>query len=191
MAAQSGDQVRAGGLRPTDVGLLDRPLDFILANHDRIRTMCAMIAIVADDPGTPPEIIRQVAGFVRTDLPVLIGDESEDLLPLMQRRCEPEDEIDRLRARLDAEHDTAMYLMPDALAALEALEDGLGPVPEASVHLLRSFAAHLHRHLIFENAILIPLARARLTPEDISSLRLRLMARRGLDRTGTNEGKRP
>lgn len=172
----------AHGLEPTDATLLDRPLDFIVEDHDRIRNMCALIEYILDRPETHPEIIAQVSDFVRAELPVLIGDEGEDLLPLMQRRCEPEDEIDRLRTRLDAEHDTAMYLLPDALETLETLRAGHAGVSEAGLHLLRNFAAHLHRHLIFENAILIPLARARLTPDDISTLRMRMRARRGLDR---------
>ncbi|GKY89978.1 hemerythrin domain-containing protein [Sinisalibacter aestuarii] len=169
---------------PTDPGLLDTPLDFIVEEHERIRNMCTLIEYIADRPATHPEIIAQVSAFVRSELPFLIDDEGGDLLPLMQSRCEPEDEIGRLRTRLDAEHDTALYLLPDALDTLDALEAGDTGVTAPSLHLLRNFAAHLHRHLIFENAILIPLARARLTPDDISTLRLRMKARRGLDRNG-------
>lgn len=170
---------RAHGLGPPDASLLDRPLDFIVEGYERIRNMCVLIEYITDRPETHSEIIAQVSSFVRADLPVLIGEEGEDLLPLMQGRCEPEDEIDRLRTRLDAEHDTAMYLLPDALETLDALGNGQADVSEADLHLLRNFAAHLHRHLIFENAVLIPLARARLTPDDIATLRERMKARRG------------
>lgn len=182
MSARPQHTEWADGLGPTSTALLDRPLDFIVEDHDRVRNMCALIEYIVDRPKTHPEIIAQVAAFVRAELPLLITDEEEDLLPMMQRRCAPEDDIDRLQKRLDAEHDTAMYLLPDALETLDALWDGRAGVPEASLHLLRNFAAHLHRHLIFENAILIPLARARLTPDDISTLSLRMRARRGLDR---------
>ncbi|MCB1339321.1 MAG: hemerythrin domain-containing protein [Maritimibacter sp.] len=180
MTAPPNQDDRNLGLTPTDVGLLATPLDFIAEDHDRIRNMCALIEYIADRPETHPEIVAQVSSFVRSELPALIADESSDLLPLMQRRCQPEDEIARLRTRLDAEHDTAMYLLPDALETLDALEAGRDDVPEASLHLLRNFAAHLHRHLIFENAILIPLARARLTPDDLNTLRARMTERRGL-----------
>ena len=175
------------GLEPMDAELLDRPLDFIVEDHDRIRYMCGLIESITEHPETHREVIARVSDFVRAELPVLIGDEGEDLLPLMQRRCEPEDEIGRLRTRLDAEHDTAMYLLPDALETLDALRDGDADVSRASISLLRNFAAHLHRHVIFENAILIPLARARLTAQDISTLRRRMIARRGHGRTGDGD----
>lgn len=181
MSDHSPDQDWVNGLQRSDGNLLDRPLDFILEDHDRVRTLCSLIEYIVNRPGTHPEIIAQVAAFVRAELPLLVADEGEDLLPLMQRRCEPEDEIDRLRTRLDAEHDTAMYLLPDALETLDALGGGQAGVPEANLHLLRNFAEHLRRHLIFENAILIPLARARLTADDVATLRLRMRARRGLD----------
>lgn len=187
MSAQPDRPDRTRGLEPSDIGPIDRPLDFIVEERDRIRNICALIEYIADRPATHPEIIAQVARFVRAELPVLIAHEGEDLLPLMQRRCQPEDEIDRLRTRLDAEHDTAMYLLPDALDALDALKEGHANLPEASIHLLRNFAEHLHRHLMFENAILIPLARARLTSEDLATLRARIKTRRGLGGPG---GKR-
>lgn len=179
MTTPPDDDDRGSGFAATDVGLLATPLDSIAEDHERVRNMCALIEYIADHPETHPEIVAQVSSFVRSELPALIADESQDLLPLMQRRCQPEDEIDRLRTRLDAEHDTAMYLLPDALKTLDALQAGQVELSEASLHLLRNFAAHLHRHLIFENAILIPLARARLTPDDLKTLRARMTMRRG------------
>lgn len=171
------------GLAATDPELLATPLDFIAEDHDRIREMCALIEQIAGGSDTPPEIVARLTRFVRSELPVLIADESSDLLPLMHRRCHPEDEIVRLRARLDAEHDTAMSLLPDVLETLGALEAGRRDVPASSLTLLQNFAAHLHRHLIFESAILIPLARARLTPDDLKTLRARMTERRGLKPT--------
>jgi hemerythrin-like domain-containing protein len=47
---------------------------------------------------------------------------------------------------------------------------------------LARFAGHARRHLILENAIILPFARLRLTRHDLETLRLRMMQRRGLDR---------
>ena len=184
MTDRRRDHVRGQGLGPAHRASPAPPLDVLADHHSRIRDLCTLIEYITDRPRTHPEIIAEVSDFVRRELPILISDESDDLLPLMQRRCEPEDEIVRLRTRLDAEHDTALYLLPDALETLDALRDGRADIPEASISLLRTFAAHLHRHLIFENAILIPLARARLTRADLDALRARMEARRGSSQTG-------
>lgn len=182
MPAPSPPQDRLSGSRRLHAALPDRPLDVIAEDHDRIRTLCTLIDYIADRPGTHPEIISQVSGFVQTELPALIGDEADDLLPLMQRRCEPEDEIERLRARLEAEHATTLALLRDALDTLDALNTGPAGVADDRMDRLRAFAAHLRRHLGFENAVLMPLARARLTPDDKRALGLRMQMRRG---TGT------
>jgi len=59
------------------------------------------------------------------------------------------------------------------------LEAGRVPTaPEAT--RLTCFTRHTHRHLIAVKAILLPLARARLTPRDLHSLSLRMQARRGI-----------
>jgi len=47
--------------------------------------------------------------------------------------------------------------------------------------LLTNYANQARRHLILENAIVLPLARVRLTDDDLDTLRLRMMQRRGLD----------
>lgn len=167
------------GPAPTDLRLLLRPLDFIAEDHERIRAMCELIEEIIEQPAPAPRRARHIAAFIRAELPVLIADEEDDLLPMMLRRCLPEDEIHQLRARLDAEHDKALYLLPDALAILDKMAAGT-QAEEVDRHLLQDFARHLHLHLIFENAILIPLARARLIRRDIETLRRRMMKRRGL-----------
>ena len=47
--------------------------------------------------------------------------------------------------------------------------------------LLRRFAANERQHLIVENAIVLPLARARLSETDKQNLGMRMAARRGTD----------
>jgi hemerythrin-like domain-containing protein len=46
--------------------------------------------------------------------------------------------------------------------------------------MLTSFAGHVRRHLVAENAILLPIARARLTRADLARLSAHMRARRGL-----------
>ena len=48
--------------------------------------------------------------------------------------------------------------------------------------MLTEFASQTRRHLIVENAIILPIARARLDTDDLDALRLGMLRRRGLDR---------
>ncbi len=51
---------------------------------------------------------------------------------------------------------------------------------EAQTSVLTRFASHVRRHLAAENAILLPIARARLTRRDLQNLSRQMRARRGL-----------
>ena len=46
--------------------------------------------------------------------------------------------------------------------------------------MLIRFAGHVRRHLVAENAILLPIVRARLTRADLATLSAHMRARRGL-----------
>lgn len=109
-------------------------------------------------------------------------DEEEDLFPLLRRRAEPDDEVNAIIGQLSQEHAT------DDLDA-RLLVDGLVPFKTRQMSaaqrssfrdLLRRFAANERRHLIVENAIVLPLAHARLTQADLNTLGRRMAARRGL-----------
>ena len=45
-----------------------------------------------------------------------------------------------------------------------------------------AYVGHTRNHLIFENAIILPFARLRLTDSDLHTLSLRMRQRRGLGR---------
>jgi len=168
------------GHAPTDPALLARPLDFIQQDHYREREICGVLdRAAALLPCSKPELEDALA-FVACELPLHLSDEEEDLFPLMRRRCTREDDIDRVIARLREDHGHAVT---DAvrIAGLLRLLLAVGrlALPGEGVELAR-FARHARRHLIVENAIILPLARARLTLSDLRSLALRMAARRDI-----------
>lgn len=158
------------------------PLDFIVAEHFRQRTLCWTIGRIAEAEERDQECVGAVLRFLREDLEPHVIDEEEDLFPLLRRRAEPEDRIEDVLGRLSREHAAART---DAAAIVAGLSrPGTGRFSEALRDLLNRFGANERRHLIVENAIVLPLARARLKADDLRSLGRRMAARRGVDFPG-------
>ncbi len=162
---------------------LTTPLDYILADHFRQRVLCSVLDDFAETGALDRDLAAAALRFLKTDFAPHVIDEEEDLFPLLRRRSQPEDRIEDVLGDLSQEHAT------DKLDA-DGIIDGLGTVLETEGNdsvdedlraLLRRFAASERRHLIVENAIVMPLARARLTRDDLRNLGRRMAARRGLD----------
>lgn len=173
---------RGNCLAPTDIALLGNPLDFLAEDHLRIRTMCAEIDRLAQAATVETAEARAVLDFLTEELPFLIEDEDCDLLPLLIRRSAPEDEMHRLKARLDQDHARIVGRLSDVVAVFAVLAKNGGRIPEAQREALHDFSADMRDHLLLENAIVLPFARLRLSESDLDSLGLCMLQRRGLDR---------
>ena len=126
--------------------------------------------------------MSQIIDFIRYDLALHIIDEEEDLFPLLRRRALPEDEIENVLGRLSAEHRTdatQSQVVRERLEAALIAQRAPALDPEVKSVLL-TFARHELRHLALENAVVLPIARLRLTAADLTALSRRLAARRGL-----------
>jgi hemerythrin-like domain-containing protein len=174
-------QVRRGdGLSPTDPSLLASPLDFLSADHLRERQVCTLIDRMALSEPFDHAAAKTVLRFVNEELNVHMRDEAEDLFPLLALRCPAEDGIGRAISRIRTDLDEATRLLPGMRAALaRGLDTGSALSPEDRQVMTR-FAAHVRRHLAAENAILLPIARVRLTRRDLQKLSRQMRARRGL-----------
>ncbi len=162
---------------------IHNPLDVIHEDHLRAREMCADLDHLERSDARAPELADRVLTFLKTDLPLHLEDEEEDLFPLLKRRCEPQDEIGKALKRLSSDHEHAAEDTPTVVAVLQAMTSGTGSAPEADRLALTQFAAHVRRHLLLENAIILPFAKLRLTNDDLETLRLRMLQRRGLAET--------
>jgi len=145
-----------------------------------MREICDALDSVARARTPDPDRAGQGLRFLDVDLAAHLRDETDDLFPLLRRRCPPEDDIARALDRIGTDLDAVRDCLPKVREILGAcLEAGRVPTaPEAT--RLTCFTRHTHRHLIAVKAILLPLARARLTPRDLHSLSLRMQARRGI-----------
>ncbi|MFV1876093.1 hemerythrin domain-containing protein [Nioella sp.] len=172
--------LRGSGDKPTSPSLLANPLDFISEDHLRERQICAVIDRLASADALDRQAATTVLRFLNEELNVQLRDEMEDLFPLLARRCTEEDAIEGAIDRIRADQDEAMRLLPDVRAMLAGCLDRGADLTAKERAVLSRFAGHVRRHLVAENAILLPIARARLTRADLQTLSKHMRTRRGL-----------
>jgi hemerythrin-like domain-containing protein len=171
------------GLRERDAARVvtpHDPIEFILAEHLNHRRMCKGLERLANMSTFDAAPIAAMLDYIRFDLTLHVLDEEEDFFPLLRMRCPPEDGVDAVLERLGAEHETDKRLsseVRDMLNACLILRKPPSAI-DGAVAVLRSFADNERRHLALENAVVIPLARHRLTEGDLEALSQRLLARR-------------
>lgn len=162
--------------------LMHEPLNWLFAEHFRHRQLCRAIDRLASGGAFDGARIRRVLDFLRHDLPLHVIDEEEDLFPLLRRRSQPGDELEKVLGVLSAEHKADV----DKAAAVcghleEALERRRAPGHDLKARkALTEFAVQERRHVALENAVVLPIARLRLGEADLRTLSLRLAARRGI-----------
>ncbi|MEP2683631.1 MULTISPECIES: hemerythrin domain-containing protein [Alphaproteobacteria] len=171
---------RGSGKIPTDTGLLDRPLDFLVEDHLRERQICAVIDSLATTATLDRTHVLCVLRFLNEELNVHLRDEVEDLFPLLVARCLPEDAVENAITRVRVDHDEALRLLPDVRASLSTCLDTGSALSQEERKVLTRFAGHVRGHLVAENAILLPIARVRLTRADLRTLSRHMRSRRGL-----------
>lgn len=178
--SQTQEVPRGDGLSPTDTSLLAAPLDFLSEDHLRERQVCSVIDRLASSGSFDHSAAKTVLRFVNEELNFHMRDEAEDLFPLLARRCPAEDGIGPAIARICRDLDEATRLLPGLRTALARCLDTGSELSTEDRHLLTLFAGHVRRHLAAENAILLPIARARLTRRDLETLSRQMRTRRGL-----------
>ena len=172
--------LRGSGDKPTRHSLLANPLDFISEDHLRKLFICAVIDGLAAADALDRQEATTVLRFLNEELNVHLRDEAEDLFPLLARRCTEEDAIEGAIERIRADQDEAMRLMPEVRAMLAGCLDSGADLTTKERAVLSTFAGHVRRHLVAENAILLPIARVRLTRADLRILTKHMRSRRGL-----------
>lgn len=162
--------------------LIREPLEFLFAEHYRHRQMCKILEFLAVCQDFDAELVASTDDFIRYDLALHVIDEEDDLFPLLRRRCAEDDDIEDVLGRLSADHALDQELARAVRAVLAlALERRVAPaaIPGAPETLLQ-LARQEKSHMALENAVVMPLARRRLTGEDLLALSVRLAARRGV-----------
>lgn len=164
------------------VGLLNDPIDWFLAEHLRHRQFCELMRRAATATVYDEELVTWLLDFVVHELAQHVWDEEQDFFPMLRARALPEDEVDAILGRLAAEHAKDLGHARVVQLHLEACLAQRLPLGRSAVRrqALQAFSAQELRHLALENAVVLPLARLRLTAADLFVLSHKLAARRGL-----------
>lgn len=171
-------------IEPIPENLFRAPIDYLYAEHFRQQVVCNVLDDIAEDP-TRSDAAHQAArvlSYLEHELPQHIADEEKDFLPLLRERCAPADRADRVLRLLSEEHDRDQDLSAVLVSGLRSLAAGKAPPrPEAFVRSATAFAELQRRHLAWEDELILPLARERLTADDLQAIGRRMAARRGAD----------
>ena len=160
--------------------LLEDPIDFIAEEHFRLRSVCAELDRLSACGEMEQGATSLLVAYLDRDLPFLLADEDENLLPAVMARATPEDEFPKLARRLRNEHSGILRHLVAVMTGLRAHTSDTA-LSASFREEMRDLAGALRRHLILENAILLPLARARLASADLEELRRAMLERRGLE----------
>jgi hemerythrin-like domain-containing protein len=152
------------------------PLDLIIHEHDLQSRLCDLLEQIADclpDNVSPP--VAQAAASAMSDLHRHHKHEEKGLFPLLQKRAKPQDNIEQIISHLEKEHAADESLADDLLENLETLAVGnKSENPNMLGYMLRGFFESYRRHISWENTVLLPLARERLTKDDLDILAVTL-----------------
>lgn len=161
--------------------LIDQPLDYILADHFRKRSICVALKRFAAEGQAARSDADVVIAFLDKDLPLHHADEDSDLFPAVRRRALPEDDLGAALARLSEDHRQSDVMISAIIQALAATPNR-DPVHlnRQAKDVMRAYAASEHRHLAMENGIVMAIARIRLKPADLGTISQGMKQRRGV-----------
>jgi len=152
-----------------DLKLLNDPLEYIREDRMHMRSVCEAIEDLSRCPETETGVILRLRHFLEHELGLFIQDEDGDLRELLLIHCMLEDEIEPTLVWLAAEHEVFGDLYPRLAPALNRMRDCKRAASEGRPRLwpISPTASAVSS---VENAIVLPIARARLTEADIAHL---------------------
>jgi hypothetical protein len=120
-----------------------------------------------------------VLNALRVDIPRLLADAAEDLFPILELRARRKDDIENVLARLRGSQEAIRASVATALNVLEAYsQDRELSIDMALTRELAAVAIQMRYYVSLLSAIVLPIARLRLMPEDLYALGAGMAARR-------------
>lgn len=164
--------------------VLLEPLEYIFADHCRQADLCeALKSFATNYSGAAPnqDMAAVILRCLDVDLSLHIADEELDLFPRLSNRALAEDNFAELLRMLDQEHERDGVLVDEVRAGFACIADG-GTLdnPDQFRRAVMTLAATHLSHLNWENSVVLPLARKRLTAEDLDAMGRTMAARRSI-----------
>mgnify|MGYP000483241379 CR=1 FL=1 len=158
--------------RPTAEEEFDA-LDLIERDHAQQLKVCALLLEAGPNIVDEPDghLVAAIIRFLKQTLPHHLNDEERGLFPLLEERCGQESDVRAIIRQLQSEHEFDEDLVDFLLSDLEVLAQGRRLANPQRLNLnLHAFAQGLQRHIQWENAVVMPLARRVLQAEDLERL---------------------
>ncbi len=157
------------------------PIDLLVRSHAFHAQLCDLLEQIADSlpDDADPLQCRHAVRTLKEELPLHHRDEEDGLFPLLELRAQVDDNVTEHLAQLSLEHATDESFADELTEELEGLSLGRRPSnPNMLGYMLRGFFESYRRHLHWENTVVLPLARKRLTDQDLTVLLTRMMRHR-------------
>lgn len=156
------------------------PIAVLEVDHSLKMDLCDALETLAD--GLPHETDAKLAEIavvvLRNGLPDHIDLEERHLFPILKKRNSGDDRFRLVFDQLENEHDNDEAFAFEIAEELERLAcGGVARNAEMLGYMLRGFFVSLRRHVRWENATVMPLARRTLTEPDLDELRGAILAR--------------
>lgn len=161
--------------------LLERPLDYLMADHDRQRAVCAYLKQAVRLERIDRASAHAISGFLAEDLKQHFDDERLSLYPALISRSMDDAEFShsiRHIERLHAGSEGMVDYLTEHLKRL-ANRNVTQLSPEFS-ELLLEYARQEQQSLAFENSVILAIAGVRLKKSDLGRISADMKARRGM-----------
>lgn len=165
--------------------LLERPLEYIIADHDRHRAVCAYLKRVVRQEAIDGASARILSAFLRGAVKRHFEDEKLSLFPALLARSGDDLDFVHSLQKIEDFHAGSEILIDHLVERLERIpSEGSTQLAPELAGLLADYAAQEHQNLAFENSVIMVIAGVRLKKGDIEKIRTGMKARRGLMDSG-------
>ncbi len=168
---------------PDSVDAMD-PISAFEVDHVLKLGLCDVLENIADAlPHSADASLATIAmRILRNGLPEHVALEEGHLFPLLRRRNAGEQSCQKVLLQLEHEHGSDEAFAYEIADELEHIAEAQAPKnAEMLGYMLRGFFISLRRHIRWENATVLPLARRTLTEADLAELREAVAARTQTD----------
>ncbi len=164
--------VEADEAIPDSVDAMD-PISTFEVDHILKLGLCDVLESIADAlPRTADASLATVAvRILRNALPEHVALEENHLFPMLRRRNAGDQSCQKVLLQLEHEHDADEAFAYEIADELDQIAGAQAPKnAEMLGYMLRGFFVSMRRHISWENATVLPLARRTLTEADLAEL---------------------
>jgi len=149
------------------------PIELLLAENESHKKFCDSIEVIADSlPGKVDKAkALKAARVLKHELPMHHRLEETVLFPVLLKYAADEDNMVEIVDRLKEEHAIDEGFSEELVEVLEILGAGKA-VENANMvgYMLRGFFESYRRHLVWENNVVLSLARRRIPPKALREM---------------------